>query len=581
MKNYVENYPRPQLIRDSFILLDGEWDFAFDENSSGESNSWYTGFSTNKTIRVPFTYETKASGIDVQKVYDCVWYQRNVALDREDGKRVIINFEGSDYETKVWVNGKVAGTHRGGYSRFGFDITDLIVDGENLITVSCKDSLDKAQPRGKQRWVRKSHDCWYVQTTGIWKSVWIEYVPEVYVASLKLTPDVDNSLIKIEGTLNRESNCLVAAEISFDGDFVSAGSASMTGDRRFSFTVNVANRKYPWWVMKWTPESPDLYDLTIKLLDEENEIIDEVKSYFGMRDIRISGENVLLNGVPLYQKLILDQGYWEESHLTPPSEQALIDDIDKIMALGYNGVRKHMKVEDERFLYWADVKGLLVWSEFPATYEFTDDALENFTDEWMEVVRQNYSHPSVITWTPFNESWGVFQIKHDKAQQDFTQAIYYLTKSFDKMRPVICNDGWEHTISDIITLHDYEEDTVAFSDRYADKYALLENETAFSKRMFAMADGFEYKGQPVIISEFGGIAVDGQGNGWGYGNKVTNEEDFLDRFGRITDAIKGIPYCCGYCYTQVSDVQQEVNGLLFENHEFKFSPEKIKEINDR
>lgn len=581
-KSYVANYPRPQLVRDNFILLDGEWDFCFDDDHIGECNGYRLGFEAEHRINVPFTYETEASGINIQKVHDCVWYSKNVCIEKNDDKKIILNFEGSDYETKVFVNGSMVGSHKGGYSRFSFDITDYAVNGENLIVVCVRDSLDKAQPRGKQRWIKKSFACFYVQTTGIWKSVWLEYVPEVYVKSLKITPDLKNSSVIIEGTLNREFDCQVSAEIEFGNDFISAESISLAGNKRFSLTLGVSCEKYPLWgVMLWSPDEPNLYDLNLKLLDEESGVIDEIKSYFGMREISISGQNILLNGIPLYQKLILDQGYWRESHLTPPSEGALIDDIAKIQSLGYNGVRKHMKIEDEKFLFWADVNGLLVWSEFPATYIFCDDAVSNFTEEWMSAVRQNYSHPSIITWTPFNESWGVPKIKTDKKQQDFTRAVYYLTKAYDSTRPVICNDGWEHTVSDIITLHDYEENAKAFTERYSSLPSLLENKKAFNKTTFAMADGFEYKNQPIIISEFGGIAVSGKGEGWGYGNKVEGENDFLERFKSITDAIKSIENCSGYCYTQVSDVQQEVNGLLDENHEYKFSPEKIKEINDK
>lgn len=580
-KSYVPNYPRPQLVRDNFILLDGEWDFCFDDDHIGECNGYRLGFEAEHRINVPFTYETEASGINIQKVHDCVWYSKNVCIEKNDDKKIILNFEGSDYETKVFVNGSMVGSHKGGYSRFSFDITDYAINGENLIVVCVRDGLDKAQPRGKQRWIKKSFACFYVQTTGIWKSVWLEYVPEVYVKSLKITPDLKNSSVIIEGTLNREFDCQVSAEIEFGNDFISAESISLAGNKRFSLTLGVSCEKYPLWgVMLWSPDEPNLYDLNLKLLDEESGVIDEIKSYFGMREISISGQNILLNGVPLYQKLILDQGYWRESHLTPPSEGALIDDIAKIQSLGYNGVRKHMKIEDEKFLFWADVNGLLVWSEFPATYIFCDDAVSNFTEEWMSAVRQNYSHPSIITWTPFNESWGVPKIKTDKKQQDFTRAVYYLTKAYDSTRPVICNDGWEHTVSDIITLHDYEENARAFTERYSSLPTLLENKKAFNKTTFAMADGFEYKNQPIIISEFGGIAVSGKGEGWGYGNKVEGENDFLERFKAITYAIKSIENCSGYCYTQVSDVQQEVNGLLDENHEYKFSPEKIKEIND-
>jgi beta-galactosidase/beta-glucuronidase len=301
-----------------------------------------------------------------------------------------------------------------------------------------------------------------------------------------------------------------------------------------------------------------------------------------MREIRIDGQNVLLNGRPLYQRLILDQGYWKDSHLTPPDEEALIEDIDKIQALGYNGLRKHQKIEDERFLLWCDVKGMLVWSEAAAAYQYTDYAVEEFTREWMEIVKQNYNHPCIITWTPFNESWGVNRIGTNRSEQHFTEAIYHLTKSMDKNRPVIVNDGWEHTVSDIITLHDYEEIGEILRKRYLEyKEDILSDGLYHNNYKAAMAKDFAYKGQPIIISEYGGIAFNNDDSGWGYGNKVSSKEDFIRRFDEITTAVKEIPYVSGFCYTQVSDVQQEINGLMDMDRNFKIEPAVIKEINER
>ena len=292
--------------------------------------------------------------------------------------------------------------------------------------------------------------------------------------------------------------------------------------------------------------------------------------------------DILLNGRPLYQRLILDQGYWGPSHLTPPSEEALIEDIDKIHALGYNGLRKHQKTEDERFLYWCDVKGMLVWSEVASAYQFSDYAVEEFSREWMEIVRQNYNHPCIITWTPFNESWGISKVETNRMEQHFTEAIYHLTKSFDKHRPVIVNDGWEHTVSDIITLHDYEEVGEILKQRYTEfKDEIMTTEVYHSNHKSAFANGYAYKGQPVIISEYGGIAFNNDDSGWGYGNKVNTKEDFIRRFDNITTAVKELPYVCGFCYTQVSDVQQEINGLMDIDRNFKVEPEVIKEINER
>ncbi len=337
----------------------------------------------------------------------------------------------------------------------------------------------------------------------------------------------------------------------------------------------------PWGVYTWSPENPRLYDICF-FLHDGNGTPDEVRSYFGMREIRVEGEHILLNGQPLYQRLILDQGYWEKSHLTPPDEEALIEDIDKIQALGYNGVRKHQKIEDERFLYWCDVKGMLVWSEAPAAYEFSDEAVSEFVKEWTDIVRQNYNHPSIITWVPFNESWGIPRVKDNREQQHFTESVYHLTKSMDKFRPVIVNDGWEHTVSDIITLHDYEEFGEILKNRYV-RYEkeILAGEVYHCGFKSAFANGYSYRGQPVIISEFGGIAFAGQGSEWGYGSAVDTKEAFLKRFDAVTTAIKEIPYVCGYCYTQVTDVQQEINGLMDIRRNFKVSPDKIKEINER
>ena len=330
--------------------------------------------------------------------------------------------------------------------------------------------------------------------------------------------------------------------------------------------------------MVWDIENPNLYDVKFKLYAGK-ELLDEVNSYFGMRKISINNGKVLLNNQEIYQKLILDQGYWPDTLLTPPSDNAILEDIDKTLAMGFNGVRKHMKVEDERYLYWCDKKGVLVWSEFPATYEYNDESINNFIPEWLEVVQQNYNHPSIVTWVPINESWGVPNILVDKKQQHFTQALYYLTKAIDKTRPVVVNDGWEHTISDILTIHDYEELGSVFAKKYADKDGIVSDKVLNSNKRSNFAHGYSYNDQPIIISEYGGIAFKND-EGWGYGNQVKNEEEFLARYMSITDEIKRLGYACGYCYTQITDVQQEVNGLLNEDRSAKINLPKIKIIND-
>ncbi len=588
MKCYVKDYPRPQFVRNNWENLNGEWEFRFDDANMGEKEKWYEGFQGTHKIQVPFTYETRMSGIQDESHHDYIWYGKKIRVERERllKENLVIHFEGSDFLTTLWVNGRMAGSHRGGYARFSFDITDLVKEGENLLVVKVEDSFDMQQPRGKQRWQKDSYQCWYVQTTGIWKSVWTEYVPKVSLKNVKMTPVIEDACLDIEYQVDApesmwDGSLCVEATVTFDGEFINRIRTAVVSEHTCA-KIDVAkkNSSYAWTVKTWSPQEANLYDISFRLI-KGSEVMDEIESYFAMREIRIDGNNILLNGSPLYQRLILDQGYWKDSHLTPPSEEALIEDIDKIHALGYNGLRKHQKTEDERFLYWCDVKGMLVWSEMAAAYDFSDYAVCEFTREWMEIVNQNYNHPCIITWTPFNESWGVSQIKTRRPQQHFTEAIYHLTKSMDPYRPVIVNDGWEHTISDVITLHDYEEEGEVLKNRYGNlKEEILSSEVYHCCFKSAMAKGYNYKGQPVIISEFGGIAFD-EGAGWGYGDKVNTKDDFIRRFDKITTAIKEIPYVCGYCYTQVTDVQQEVNGLMDMERNYKVDPETVREINLR
>lgn len=576
-----QEHPRPQFQRKEWLNLNGEWDFTFDDADQGEREKWYAKANFVQKIIVPFTYETKASGIGEEKFHPYIWYRRTIEIpEAHAGKRVILHFNASDYITKVWVDGQFVGRHQGGYSKFSFDLTDHLNDADrHELVVKAEDSNSCAQPRGKQRWVPDNFECWYVQTTGIWQTVWLEFVENEYLESVKITPDVDASAVAFEYQLSGEpksDSLRIQTDIEFKGEPVRSFTLSV--DRPLmKMKVELTSEVSQWKIKLWHPNWPNLYDVTFTLFDGET-VLDKVESYFGMRKVWIENGRVLLNGTPIYQRLILDQGYWPDSHLTPPSEAAILEDIEKTIEMGFNGVRKHQKIEDPRFLYWCDKKGLLVWSEFPATYEFSDEAVENVTKEWMEIVKQNYNHPSIITWVPFNESWGVRNIFTNESQQKFTESLYYLTKSIDPMRPVIVNDGWEHTVSDIITLHDYEELGTEFTKRYADQEKIVSNTIPHNHGKYAMAKGYSYKGQPIIISEYGGIAFKEE-RGWGYGHGVESKEDFLQRYKSITQAIKDCEYISGFCYTQITDVQQEINGLLTENREPKVDLEEIRQIN--
>lgn len=578
MSTLSSAHPRPQLTRKEWVMLDGEWSFKFDETNSGVKEQWYKNWLGSDTINVPFSYETELSGIHREEFISVVWYQKEVEL--EENQDYLLHFEGADHYSQVWVDGEKLGDHRGGYSRFSFQISGK--KGKVSLVVRVEDTMLSSQPRGKQRWLKENFGCWYVQTTGIWKSVWLEKVAANHISELKMTPNVRQQTLTCDIQLNhydRQKNYQLISTISFQGNLISQTTSSLPQELS-QISLSVVDRLDTAWGMRlWSPDEPNLYDLKVELL-VDNQSVDLVDSYFGMRSIAIEGATILLNGHSLYQRLILDQGYWQESGLTPPSVEDLELDIIRIKEMGYNGVRKHQKTEDERFLYLCDKHGLLVWSEMASTYEFNDKAIELFTHEWLSIVKQNYNHPSIITWVPFNESWGIGHIYDDVKQQKFTESIYYLTKAIDSERPVITNDGWVHTISDIITLHDYEELIPLFNKRYEDRDKIMNNQLMFNKDFYAFAKGYKYGGQPIIMSEFGGIAFSSE-EGWGYGNQVADEEAFMKRFDEIHQAIQNLDYVSGYCYTQLTDVEQEVNGLLTPNRQPKVDLAEVKKVNER
>jgi len=580
-------HPRPQFKRESWQNLNGKWNFAFDDQNQGEKNKWFDNRDLEAEIVVPFTFESEASGIADRSEHNIIWYQRSFKVEAEPEKRVILNFGAVDYKTKVWINGSFAGSHRGGYDSFSFEISDFVnYQSENNIVVKVEDSRSKTQPRGKQTYKNDNFLCWYTRTTGIWQSVWLEYAAEdIYFKNLKITPDIDRRKVKLDYDLEAENlkdaDYKLSTEITFEGQLIQKlDFKAVKSKHKFELELSDQNNE----LNLWHPEEPNLYDLEV-LVYQDGEIVDKVSSYFGMRKISIKGDRVLLNNQPLYQKLILDQGYWPESLVTPPTDQAIRQDIELIKKMGFNGARKHQKIEDDRFYYWADKLGLLVWAEIGSTYEYNDQAVEEFSSQWLKIVKELYNHPSIITWVPFNESWGIEDVKNNKKQQQFTESIYYLTKSIDSQRPIIANDGWEHTISDIITLHDYVESKEKLRATYVDnKENLMENKDVFNDQVFirggkfAMADNYQYQGQPIIFSEFGGIAFQ-EKEGWGYGEQVQTKEELSQRMNQIMEVIKETDYFEGYCYTQLTDVQQEKNGLLDENRELKLPLEKIVEFN--
>ena len=572
--DWDENYPRPLLQRERWQSLDGDWRFAFDEDDKGEERGWIAALPGAETIRVPFSYETKASGIGRTDQVPAVWYERSVVLEKPLAaeEEVRLHFEGSDFETSVWADGVFLGRHCGGYERFSFS---FVPAGKCFrLTVRVRDSFSEEQPRGKQRYKPESWGCWYVQTTGIWKSVWLETAFRRALTAFSAAAE-KNGTVTLCGKLGAqtEDTLTLSWEISGGGKkLYGEHPLSAEADGSFSVKTHVSEPLF------WSPEDPVLYTLKARLF-EDGKLLDEVSSYFAFRDIVFTKEGLLICGRPHYLRMILNQGYWPESGLTPPSASALKTDLEITERYGLNGMRLHQKTEDERLLALCDRSGMLVWNEMAAAYAYSPQGAAQFEDEWAQIVKQYQGHPSIIAWVPFNESWGIPEIRNDAEQQAFVRRIYDLTKALDPERPVITNDGWEHAGSDLLTIHDYRSWGSELLENHGDgEKAVLSGEKSYSwygQKLFA--EGFSYEGQPLLLSEYGGIAFESEG-GWGYGDSVRDEAEYLARFLSQNEAVRKLPQFIGVCYTQLTDVEQEVNGLVTAGREDKLSPAGIEAV---
>ena len=578
-------YPRPDLMRAEWQTLNGAWQFEFDDANRGLSEGWYKNAAQkfSRTIQVPFAFQTKLSGINDPSFHDYVWYRRELDVPssfRAANKRVMLNFGAVDYESIVWINGEQVGQHRGGNTPFAFDITDLLKDGGNSVVVRAFDpSTDRTIPRGKQFWEPKSAAIWYTRTTGIWQPVWLESVAPTHVVRLRITPDIDAQETKIETILNQPVSAgeklRFTATLRGNPAAMTEVSAQTDGGANPFATLHLKNQE------TWSPERPNLYDLKVELIGASGAVTDTVQSYFGQRKIEARDGRIFLNNNPYFQKLVLDQGYWQDSTLTPPTDEAIKYDIEMAKKFGLNGARKHQKVEDPRWLYWCDKLGFLVWGEMANAFDiYNDDYVSRFNQEWIEVVQRDYNHPSIIAWTPINESWGVFRIATDKQQQDHARAMYYLIHSLDVTRLVQDDDGWEHTeTTDIFGIHDYGR-----GEELAEKYKILETDRTTIPRngKEATAFGYKYNGSPIIVTEFGGIAyrIDApkKSNEFGYGNIEPTKEAYLKRLDATVTALRNNRAIVGYCYTQLTDVEQEINGLMTYDRKPKVAPEDYAKI---
>ncbi|MBE6602012.1 MAG: beta-galactosidase [Ruminococcaceae bacterium] len=564
-------HPNPQRMRAAWENLNGEWEFELDSGVSGISRRLFEKEHLDGKITVPFCPESKLSGIGNTDFLNCVWYRRDLVIpDAWRGGRVLLHFGAVDHIAHVYLNGVEVGTHTGGYVSFSFDITPFLQDGVNSLAVCAIDEdRNPMYGHGKQSRRYESYGCYYTRVTGIWQTVWMEYVPNAYVASFRLTPDIHNSTLQISADLIGGGE--LRAEAFYEGRPV--GATAIKAPRGGKVSGQLALDELHLWELG----EGRLYDL--KLTYGE----DEVTSYFGMRETRMDGYRFLLNGKSVFQRLVLDQGFYPDGVYTAPSDEALQNDIQISMDAGFNGARLHQKVFEPRFLYHCDRMGYMVWGEYGnwgIDYALPD-AIAPLLYEWQEILERDYNHPSIIGWCPLNET----SMSGGKRQNDeLLRLVYRQTKALDLSRPCIDTSGWYHVETDIFDLHDYIQDPEKFAEvyNYDNPADAIKHFHATHKTFGKLA--YTYRGEPVFVSEYGGIKWDvnsGLSNAWGYGNAPQTVEEFHERYKGLTDVLLDTPYLFGFCYTQLYDVEQETNGLYTYDRVPKFDMERIKAVNIR
>jgi hypothetical protein len=578
-------YPRPQLQRPDWASLNGPWRFCYDDGREftvpGQIKHW------PMTINVPFCPESEASGIGDRGFHRCCWYERDFDCPRGEG-RVILRFGAVDYAARVWVNGQLAATHEGGHTPFWADITDMLrPSGQQTLSVHVDDDPhDLAKPRGKQDWQKEPHSIWYPRTTGIWQTVWWERVGRSYVEKIRWTPQVEGFAIGFEARVYGDPMDDLWIDISLrHGKRLLARDRYQVVDREVDRFIVLSDPGIDDYrnELLWSPERPTLLDASIKLVTGSGEVLDEFESYTALRSVTILRDRFMLNGRPYMLRLVLDQGYWPDTLMTAPGDAALKRDVELAKAMGFNGVRKHQKLEDPRYLYWADRLGLVVWAEMPSAYRFTRTAIRRTVREWTEAIERDYSHPCVIVWVPFNESWGVPELTAVNKQRHAVEALYHLTRTLDATRPVIGNDGWESSATDIIGIHDYDANTEHMRQRYG---AEIKAEQLFDRRRpggrILTLDGYPHRGQPIMLTEFGGIAFAkcpqaGVKQIWGYTVAETDGE-FEHMYADLMKTVIHTALFAGFCYTQFADTFQEANGLLCADRTPKIPIETIAQV---
>lgn len=584
-------YPRPQLVREDWLNLNGCWEFEHDPGDSGLDRGLLDRELAERIV-VPFAPESTASGIGNVDFLRAVWYRRAVQVPPDwAGRRVLLHFGAVDHDATVWVDGTEVARHRGGFSPFTADLGGSVAGQEITIVVRARDTPDAPQARGKQATWYRNTACYYTRTTGIWQTVWMEPVPQAHIAAVNIVPQRADGSFSVTAELSPHTRGLVLEAVVRDaaGEVVRAQVAA--DDLGPRVTLPLPSHR----VRLWRPEDPHLYDLDIRLLSGED-IVDSVKSYAGLRSVAIDGRRVLLNGEPVFQRLVLDQGYWPDTLMTSPDDEALRRDIELSIAAGFNGARLHQKVFEERFFYHADRMGYLVWAEFgdwgasgaggPGSNQ---QPTASFITQWIEVVRRDRSHPSIIGWCPLNET---YQILHDQLTQldDVTAGMYLATKAADPTRPVIDASGYSHRVrgADVYDSHIYEQDPEALREQLAG----LANDDPYLNTFDGAPISVPFQGQPYFVSEFGGIwwnagrlgeeqvpASDPHRDGsWGYGRRVASIDEWHRRFAGLVRVLLEDPLMFGYCYTQLTDTFQEENGVYDFDRRAKFDIGRIRAV---
>ena len=550
-------YPRPQMSRPDWINLNGAWEYRTDRAESGTERKWFlpeTDF--DERIEVPFCRESVLSGIGDTDFCNCVWYRKKLELPKEwDGKRVLLHIGACDFETTLWVDGKEVGTHRGGYISFSFDLTPYLTSREPVVVLRVKDDVRAMkQPAGKQSRPYFSKGCYYTRTTGIWQTVWLEAVEQAYIKNTKYYPDIDAKTLTVLATVENADGMTLTAKASYEGKAMGEASAVVHA-KQAMLTISLSE------LHLWEVGCGRLYDLELTLGN------DTVKSYFGMRNIGLKDGIMYLNGKPVFQRLVLDQGFYPDGIYTAPTEQALIDDIERSVACGFNGARLHEKIFEPLFLYHCDRLGYIVWGEHGNWGLNIHDATawRGFLPEWVEAVERDFNHPAIVGWCPLNETQGDQDVAFVRFLGDVTRAI-------DPTRLYIEASGWKHVagITDMIDVHDYCQNPEEFEATYAP----LKDGQPISIKL-PRRWNIEEITKPTFVSEYGGIGWDlddTNGASWGYGNTPQSPEEFISRFKGLTEAILFHPKMGALCYTQLTDVEQEQNGLYTYDRRAKFDP---------